>query len=116
MSVGYQDVERIIRKLLKKWYREHHLTPFTINCGNCETFAHEIEVEVNKLGENNGGSVWGEDNPELFIGEVPDGHCFYWFDVSWLPNRFYDSECITGVVTPIQLPFYERYLSSKNRK
>jgi len=108
-KIFYSDVERIIRRLIRKWDREFHLTPFKINCGNCETFAQEIADEVNRLGKNEGGGIWGEDNPELFQDGVdPDGHCFYMFSMPFLRNRYFDSECPKGVENPSFLPFYRR--------
>lgn len=106
-KISYNDVQKVIKQLRSHWLKEHHLLPQFINSGNCDTFASEISMALNKIGRHSGQEMWGEDYPELFPKGVDcGGHCFFFFE-----KRFFDAECISGVESPHLLPYYQRQLT-----
>jgi len=99
----HQHVRAAIYRLREK-YNKQGISPRSINCGNCDSFAEELERKFPE-----GKAIWGDDYPEFFTNGVdPEGHCFFEFK-----KRYYDSECPWGKNSPEQLPFYIRQKSFK---
>ena len=92
-------ITRVIRRLIKKYEVKYYLTPFTINCGDCDSFAQDLLTEFPE-----GQMFWGDEIPKQFRTDVdPEGHCFFKFK-----GRYYDSESPKGVPSPDQLHYYLR--------
>jgi len=99
-----QEVVKIVKRLIKKWDKMGY-SPYSINCGNCDSFAQEILDQCPQ-----GDIMWGEDVPKFFITKVdPLGHCFFKFK-----GYYYDSETPLGTRYPDGLKYYQRI--PKNEK
>lgn len=99
-----QQLTKYIYNRLKVWDRKG-FNPQSINCGNCENFAKELEKKFPQ-----GFAVWGEDYLDFFNTDVDcSGHCFFVFEM-----LYWDSECPEGTDYPDSLPFYARQLAAKN--
>ena len=90
-------ISNYIRYLLRKWDKSGY-SAFSINVGNCDSFAQELQDRFPR-----GRAMWGEDYPEYFNGEVISGHCFFKYG-----KKFYDSESPKGTITPYDLKYYQR--------
>lgn len=87
-----------IKKMLVKW-GSRGFSPASINTGNCDEFAWDLEKKFPR-----GKAIWGDDCPELFKTKVDvSGHCFFKYG-----KKFYDSERKNGVDCPDKLPYYQR--------
>ena len=85
--------------LLTQTFEFAKMSPKKINNGMCEDFAMAL---IDRFPD--GDMMWGDECPDLF-GEFhePDAHCFFKH-----VGLYYDSECPTGVDTPVKLPFFVR--------
>jgi len=87
-----------IHSMLKR-YNKKCISPFSINCGNCDIFAQELQEAFPR-----GRMIWGEDWPEVFTTKVdPFGHCFFKYG-----KKYYDSESPYGEASPSDLQYYKR--------
>ena len=99
-------ITKVIHDLLKsnEW---SEYNPSTINQGNCDSFAFDIEQQV-KGSEAVWADMWIESMPpdcsEIFNG-LCISHCFVEYN-----DKYYDSECPNGVNHPIQLPFFDEQI------
>lgn len=100
------ELRNIILALVKQWEESRGYTAYSINSGNCETFAMELQEAVEASPTLKSGHycmMWGEEYPELFEKVCPRGHCFFKFE-----DKYYDSETPNGVTNPEKLPLYRR--------
>lgn len=99
-----QQLTAYIHERLKAWNRKG-FNAWAINCGNCDSFAQELQEKFPK-----GFARWGDDYYEFFNTDVdPSGHCFFVFEM-----LYFDSETPNGVSYPDELPFYARQLQARN--
>lgn len=82
------DLSIIIKSVAQVYQTLYDQSTYTINCGNCESFAHDV---ISLFGK--GEVFWHDEMLDCSEKEVAYwSHCFVWFD-----NRAYDSQCPEGV-------------------
>lgn len=95
MVIKYQKLlkkEKNIQFILKETIRKFGLSPYKINDGSCEEFAHEIQEQIPEA------EIW----ETIFEANAPQ-HLFL-----KIGDKFYDAETVDGVKNYQNLPIFKK--------